>query len=182
MYIYIDESGDTGYTKKSTRYFILTAVIVDDPFVLRRIAKDVHKYNLDTKKINMLHANKETNLVKNKLTKILLRTDINCVSVVLDKVVIHSEDLYIFALEKIIQHFSILDKQSFIVARKDTLKSYNQKITKIFNNYGMLSIFSTPTSEKSLQIADFYCWAIFSKFEHDKSDYFNKLKHQITIL
>jgi hypothetical protein len=43
-YIYIDESGDTGYTKKSTRYFILTAVIVNDPFVLKRIVKDMHKF------------------------------------------------------------------------------------------------------------------------------------------
>lgn len=50
MYIYIDESGDTGYTKKSTRYFILTAVIVDDSFVLRRTAKNVHKGKRDKKK------------------------------------------------------------------------------------------------------------------------------------
>ena len=182
MYIYIDESGDTGYTKKSTRYFILTAVIVDDPFVLRRIAKNVYKYNLDTKKLNMLHASKEGRLVRDKLIKILQSMDICCVTVVLNKKVIRDEDLYIFALEKIIRHFSTLDMPTFIVARKETLKSYNQKITGTFNGHGIQFTFSTPTSEKSLQIADFYCWAIFSNFEHNKSDYLNKLKHQISIL
>ena len=82
--------------------------------------------------------------------------------------------IYIFLhWKKIIQNLYTSGVRSLVVARKDTRKSYNQKITRILDNYGMLSIFSTPTSEKSLQIADFYSWAIFSKFEHDKSDYFN---------
>ena len=78
MDIYIDESGDTGYTKKSTRYFILTAVIVDDPFVLRRIAKSVHKGKRDKKKANILHAYSEIDSTKNKLIKNLADIDIRC--------------------------------------------------------------------------------------------------------
>ena len=66
-YIYIDESGDTGYTKKSTRYFILTAVIVGDPFVLRRIAKNVYKTKIDKKSNGILHAYMETNKVRSKI-------------------------------------------------------------------------------------------------------------------
>ena len=182
MYAYIDESGDTGYTKKSTRYFIVTALIVEDPFVLRRIAKNVYKYNLDNKKLNILHANKETRSVKNKLIKMLVTSDIKCVSVVLDKAVVCVEDLYILALQKIIQHFSTWDIQSLVIARKDTRKSYNQKITQICSNQRVKFIFSTQTSEKSLQIADFYCWTLFSYYEHNRSDYFNKLKQQITVL
>ena len=46
-YAYIDESGDTGYRNKSSKYFILTAVVVDDPFILKRIARDIHKFKQD---------------------------------------------------------------------------------------------------------------------------------------
>jgi len=57
-YIYIDESGDTGYTKKSTRYFILTGVIVEDCFVLSRIAKEIYKHkNNKGKSKNMVSMN-----------------------------------------------------------------------------------------------------------------------------
>lgn len=63
-YIYIDESGDIGYTKKSTRYFILTAVIVDDCLFLGRIAKSVYKLKRDKKKRNIIHAYIESDKIK----------------------------------------------------------------------------------------------------------------------
>ncbi len=179
MYAYIDESGDTGYTKKSSRYFILTAVIVDDPFVLRRIAKNIHRYNLDKKKLNMLHANQESVSVKNKLIAKLSVEEINCISIVLDKKMVRYDDLYVFALRKIAQHLADKRACNVVIAKKDTRKSYNQKITSIFNADRINFSFSTPPSEKSLQIADFYCWAIFSYYEHGMSQYFEKLKHQI---
>ena len=182
MYIYIDESGDTGYTKKSTKHFILTAVMVDDPFVLRRIAKSVYKYNLNTKKLNMLHANQENRLVRNKLLKELVKEEIRCIGVVFDKRKIYNKDLYIFALETLLNYFKYQVLNNVIVARKDTRKSYNQNIVNIFKNRNINFIFSTPTNEKSLQIADFYCWVLFSNYEHGRPHYFNKLKHQITIL
>jgi hypothetical protein len=182
MYVYIDESGDTGYTKKSTRHFILTAVMVDDPFVLRRIAKDTHRYNLDKKKGGMLHANQETRSVKNKLITKLVREEIKCVSVVFDKRKIYKKDLYIFALETILAYLGSQTLSIVIVARKDTRKSYNQNIVNIFKNRDINFAFSTPSGEKSLQISDFYCWAIFSYYEHHILVYFEKLRHQITIL
>ncbi len=86
MYIYIDESGDTGYTKKSTKYFILTAVIIDNPFVLNRIVGDIHKFKINKKKTNMIHSNTENYIVKNKLIKKLLALKyISCKCFVFDK-------------------------------------------------------------------------------------------------
>jgi hypothetical protein len=88
-YIYIDESGDTGYTKKSTRYFILTGVIVN-----------------------------------------------------------------------------------VVLARMDTRNKYNKRIVDMFKFYGLNLILSTPTREKSLQIADFYSWCVFTNIEHGFDEYF----------
>ena len=181
MYVYIDESGDTGYTKKSTKYFILTAVIVEDPFMLRRIAKSVYKYNLNTKKLNMLHAHQESRSVRNKLLKKLVKEEIRCMGVVFDKRKIYSKDLYIFALETMLLYLKNQVLHTIVVARKDTRKSYNQNIINLFKDRNINFIFSTPTNEKCLQIADYYCWVLFSNYEHNRSDYFNKLKHQIII-
>lgn len=183
MYIYIDESGDTGYTKKSTRYFILTAIMVDDPFVLRRIVKNVHKSKRNNKKANTLHAHSETNRTKDKLIKILIETEIHCFISVVKKKEEKVCDVYLFVLKKIANHLKSLKFKSFIIARRDTRKYYNQSIIDdIFNNYGIKIVFSDMFSEKSLQIADFYSWCVFAYLEHGNLDYFSKLSHQITFI
>lgn len=67
-----DESGDTGYTKKSTRYFIVSVIIVDNLNVLRRIVKDIHLFKKSKHRDSMLHAYKESEIVRNKLAKKLV--------------------------------------------------------------------------------------------------------------
>ncbi len=180
-YIYIDESGDTGYTKKSTRYFILTAVIVDDPFVLRRIAKNIYKFKLGKKKTSILHAYNETGAVKNKLTKEIQKNDIQCIVFVLDKSRIVLKDPYEYLLKKTIDYLSALKVFQVTLAKRDTRKSYNKNISALFNSYNIKLQFSDPALEKSLQIADFYSWSTFSHLEYGFSSYFIKLKNQIIL-
>lgn len=179
MYVYIDESGDTGYTKKSTRYFILTAVMVDNPFVLRRIAKNVHHYNLDKKRDGILHAYKENDLIKKRLTKILKRLDIKCFIFTLDKSSVFVKDPYLYMLEKISVNYLKSNINQIILARKETRRVYNEKIIKIFDSCNLKFKLSSPALEKSLQIADFYSWVCFSYLEYKHSDYFELLKNQI---
>lgn len=182
MYIYIDESGDTGYTKKSTRYFILTAVIVDDPFVLRRIAKVAHSYNLDKKKLGILHANKESSGVKNKLIKYINSADIRCVTCVFYKNSFKEKDIYKYCLDILAKYFVKNNMQNIVIARKDIRKAYNLKIIEMYSSYKLKASFSDQNREKSLQIADFYSWCIFSHYEYNLSEYFLKLKDSITII
>jgi len=171
-YIYIDESGDTGYTKKSTRYFILTGVIVEDCFVLSRIAKEIYKHKNNKGKSNMLHAHGEENKIKYKLIKRLREFNIKCIVFVLDKKTLFVKDSYIHVLEKL----AIQCKQESIVnvvlARMDTRNKYNKRIVDMFKFYGLNLILSTPTREKSLQIADFYSWCVFTNIEHGFDEYF----------
>lgn len=68
------------------------------------------------------------------------------------------------------------------IAQKDTRKSYNKKIAELFHQYGLQIEFSNPNKEKSLQIADFYSWAVYSHLEYDNSIYFLELRHQIVLL
>lgn len=182
MRIYIDESGDTGYTKKSTRYFILTAVIVEDPFVLRRIAKNVHKGKRDKKKANILHAYSEIDSTKNKLIKNLADIDIRCFVIKIKKTNKVIPDIYLYSLKKMAEYFKSHNTIEIVIARKDTRKHYNKSIIDMFKNHGTNVLFSDMVSEKSLQIADFYSWCIFTHLENNNSDYFLKLSHQITFI
>ncbi len=178
--IYIDESGDTGFTKKSTRHFILTAVITDNPFVLRRIVKKVFKSKFDKNKHNILHAYMETNRVRTKMINNIKNVDIQSVVFVLDKRKIYQKDPYKYLLEIIAMYFSKLGVKQIILSRKETRNNYNQKIIEMFNFYNIKLILSTHRDEKSLQLADFYSWAIFSHLEHGHSDYFQYLENHTT--
>ena len=180
MYVYIDESGDTGYNKKSTKYFILTSVIVNDVFVLRRIAKDIHKFKID-RSINF-HTHKESRVVKNKLTQNILKNNILCVAYVFDKNKKYLKDIYKYTLEELAKYFKQNNIKNITIARKDIRKNYNKNIINIYTSYGLNTTFSEPNREKSLQIADFYSWVIFSNFEHNLPEYFLKLQNTITVI
>ena len=91
-------------------------------------------------------------------------------------------DLYLYATEQIAKHFENQDVTIVIVARRDTRKSYNQNILDIYAEHNLKATFSDPAKDKSLQIADFYSWSIFSHYEKSNSDYFNKLSGVIKLL
>jgi len=47
MYVYLDESGDLGFDQRSTRYFTIAFVIVEDPIPFKRCVKAVKiKYHI----------------------------------------------------------------------------------------------------------------------------------------
>lgn len=180
MYAYIDESGDTGYTKKSSRYFILTAVIVEDMSILRRIAKDIHSFKID--RAISFHAHKESYVVKNKLAQKIIQSRVVCVVYVFDKQEHYSKDVYMHALNQLAIYFKDNDVKNITISRKETRKFYNKGILDMYSLYGLNASFSEPNREKSLQIADFYSWAIFSFFEHGMSEYFLKLQNTIIVI
>lgn len=177
----IDESGDTGHTSKSSKYFVLCAVGVENLDTLRKVARDVHRSKYKKKKGNTLHAYKENEIVKNKIVTKMSKLSIECVACVLDKQSNRVEDLYLKATDILADYFANKSVELVIVARKDNRKSYAEKIMKVYDSREIKASFSDPTKDKSLQIADFYSWSIFVKFEKLENNYFDKLKN-ITLL
>ena len=136
-YIYIDESGDIGYTEKSSKYFILTAICVTDEVVLSRIARSVHRSKLSKDKKEMLHAYRESDSIKNKILDKINGVEYKIVYVCNDKSKIKNEDLYLYSLSKMADFF--LDKYTEIVlvSKRDSRKSYVEKIRKVFESKGL---------------------------------------------
>lgn len=181
-FVYIDESGDTGYTKKSSRYFIVTAIYTNNVQHLRKIVVATHRYKKDKKKSNQLHANSETKRVKDKFAKELNKKKVFCMVGVVDKQMIRVDDLYLYLLEKIAAHYSTTGNHNFILAKRDMRKNYNEKIINIFKVYDFQAQILNSYQEKVLQIADFYSWSMFTYLEYGNDEYFLKFKDTILIL
>jgi hypothetical protein len=180
--IYIDESGDTGYTKKSTRYFILTAVIVEDGLILERIVKKIHKTKLDKNKGGILHAYKESVFTKNRFVNKLFDFNVRCFVFVLDKNNKYVDDVYLYSLKNVLKYCIKNNFNSIVIARKDIRKFYNKNIIDMFWQNNIKMNFSIHEKDKALQAADFYSWIIFVYLEKGESFYFDKLKHLITFI
>ena len=84
-YACIDESGDTGYTSKSSRYFVVTAIFTNDVVKLRRIAKLIHRSKNGNHKNNILHAHQESITTKQRFIRKLNKEEIEIVASVVDK-------------------------------------------------------------------------------------------------
>lgn len=180
--VFIDESGDTGYTKKSTRYFIITAVITDDDVLLRRIVKNIHRSKSNKKKGNILHAYKETDVIKSKITRKLIENNIKCLVFTIDKTRYFIDDVYRYALENILYLFKSYDIEHVIIAKRDPRKYYNNNLINIYEKNNLKLKFTNHTNDISLQIADFYSWVTFVYLEKDETKYFLQLEKLITII
>lgn len=181
-YVYIDESGDTGYTKKSSRYFIVTAICTDDVQKLRKIVVSIHRYKRDKKRTNQLHANSETKRVKDKFVKELKKKNISCVVSIIDKQMITVDDPYLHVLEEIAKYYRAIGNHSLILARRDMRKDYNGNIINMFKAYNIQAKIMNSYEEKVLQVADFYSWSVFAYLEYGNDEFFLKFKDTIVIL
>lgn len=182
LYVYIDESGDTGYTPKSTRFFIVTALYVYDVVAVRRLARDIHKGKRNKNKANQLHAHKESDQTRKKILEKVRKLQIQCIVSIIDKTLIITEDPYLYTLEKIAKYLHTKNISNITLAKRDTRKKYNTNLINLFFTYNISVTLTSPIEEKALQIADFYSWIMFSHLEHDKSYFYNKLQHTITMI
>ena len=169
-YAYIDESGDTGKTKKSTKNFILCCVLVEDKKHLDRLARKVFKTKLKKKKdVNMLHAHRDTESVHKSILKNLKNINYR---------VVYIEDKdYLNGLFSLMQHISIYNVSEIFLAKRDSRKKTLEKIDTFSKKLNIKVIKTSPQNEKGLQIADFISWSIFRYEEFSDSIYFNSLEN-----
>jgi hypothetical protein len=131
----------------------------------------------------MIHSCLENDIVKKKLVRKLVNVDyVRCKCFVFDKNETKEKDLYMEGLYYISEYFHESKVNIITIAKRDTRSSYNNKIISMFNVYNINANFTYPSVEKSLQIADFYSWSIFSHLEHGLSKYFLILETDIELI
>lgn len=176
MYAFIDESGDAQLTKKSTKFFILTAILFENPEIPRRIARSVFKkFKLGKEGKSQLHANKDLMQIKIQILSELKKENYIIEYISIKKRAI-DVDYYLEAFEKLFEKEKMRNIDTCFVAVRDLRKSYKQKLSLIASKGSKGIYFFDTESEKGLQIADFASWCIFQHYEKKESAFYKLLE------
>ncbi len=203
-YLFMDESGCLGFdfTKGgTTKYFIITCLFSDSKRSLEKICRKIHEglqKNIK-RRSGVLHCNKEKDVTRRRLFKMLSEKDVAVMAIYLNKkkvyTKLHDEKhvLYNYVtnilLDRIFSRKILPDADGGVVliaSKRETNKFLNGNFSEYLNHqagstHGIkLEIeIKTPAEEKSLQIVDFVSWAIFRKYEHGDESYYEMIKEKI---
>ena len=195
-YIYIDESGDLGTKKASSKYFVMAAVKVENSKKLENIIKKTRR---DFKK-KMLTSNevKGGNLpyeLKIKILEKLKNMDYEVFIIVFDKENRYkigygdnkkAYDILASRLAKLIN----IDKPTFIFIDKsknkqEEIDNFNEFFLNNLNNIKKQPItieHADSMHYKGLQMADLISWSTFQNFVNDNPDCLDILKTKVVKL
>lgn len=176
MFAYIDESGESGFSKRSSTYFLIAASLFFEEFTAERIAKKVFKKSqLGKQKKNHIHATDENDKVKNKFISEIKNYDFKIEYDVVEKRR-EEYDYYEEVFERLLTKLAKYNVEKVFVSIKDSRKSVLKKLNTIARKNGLQVIFSRPEKVKGLQIADFVSWSVFQKYEKAESKYYDLLQ------
>jgi len=200
IYIFLDESGDLGFSKKSSKWFLFTLVVTENRRSLEKVIQKARKGLRKKHKhiFSELHAYRCDDITRTRILKSLAQLNITVVTTILNKekvyVDLQNQKNYLYnytaniILDRLMNSKSI-DKNkeiSLIVDRKDTKKNIRENfITYITDtmkqkregNFKMS--LAASHDEKGLQAVDFISWAIFRKYEKDDLTFYNIIKSKI---
>lgn len=200
MYIFLDESGDLGFSEKSSKWFLFTLVVVDDLKKLERIVKKVRnglkkKYKRTFKE---LHAYNCNDITRTRMLRLLADEDVKVVTTILNKEKVYIDlqnqknFLYNYTaniiLDRLVNTKIIDDTRhiSLVVDRRDTKKklrdnfiSYIETAMEARRNGGFKMSLAASHDEKGLQAVDFISWAIFRKYERGDFEFYEIIKDKI---
>lgn len=199
-FIFLDESGDLGFSNKSSKWFLLTMAIIQEKRSLERIVKKVWKsLRKKHKHIGELHASNEKDVTRVRIAKLLSEcADLKIMVVILnkDKVFVDLQNqkhyLYNYAanilLGKLHEGNILSDSEDIdlVVDRKDTKKTIRDNFVEYISSpmekarNGIFNVsLTTSHDDKSLQAVDFISWSIFRKYEYKDHKFYNLIKSKI---
>lgn len=189
-YLYIDESGDLGFSVRSSKVLVISALLVDDCKVLDRIIKNMrrNKFKRELKGAMEIKANKSSpQLRKHMISRLndhsgnlsfhttLLKNKLRS-----DYLIKHKDKLYNFIAGKLAANINLygcdleirIDKSKGKQLLRDDFNQYFAKYLKSNSKIGNLMIHhSLSHSFSGLQFADLLAWSVFQKEERDNCEY-----------
>ena len=200
-YIFLDESGDLGFSDRSSRWFILTIVFADNHRKIEKCVKRVHRgLKKKYRRVKELHAYHADSVTKKRMLKLLSENeDIKVLCIILNKKKVYTDlrnqksFLYNYTANILLDRLynkNILkgnNKISIYIDQRET----NKFLKKNFEDYLMSSLAKRKSgnefeirikpshTEKCLQAVDFVSWAIFRKYEKSDYEYYEIIKDKI---
>lgn len=195
-YIFLDESGELGFSSKSSKFFTVTLLIcgIHEERELQRIIKKIRQRILK-KKLKQspeLKWNNSSKEIKQKVFQKLAKVNFEVFTIILDKSKVYDylkekkHKLYNYLCNLIIAECSVDGKFELIVDKSKNKRSLKDDFdnyikSKLTNKFHNLSIkHEDSKSNGALQILDFISGAIFNKYEFQTLVYYDKVKDKIT--
>ena len=192
-YIFIDESGDLGTKKSSSKYFVMAGIRVDDYKKLDRLI--TKKRRLSKKNIGYVNEFKATNTpnhIKKSMLKKLKSIDYEVFAVTFNKIYRYKVDYsynnkFLYdELSSELAKLIFINNPTFIFLDKNKNKQYevnrlNNKFFKNLNNYKKYPINISHVnsfSYKGIQIADLISWSIFQSVEYENTEFIELIKNK----
>ena len=199
VYLYIDESGDLGFSGKGSSYFVITCVKINDGHtnvLFKRIPKEVREKTLSKKpkKQSEFKFSNSSLLIRERFLTRAAKLDVEIYALIINKEytqqklkdnlsVLYSYLIKIL-LEKVIlpnEQISICLDRSMSTSQRENFKNYiNTEFLYRFMKVPSLKItHENSNSNEALQVTDFICGAFGYKYNtaHMKGDfeYYTKL-------
>lgn len=198
-FILLDESGDLGFSKGSSKFFTITIIFTKNKRKLEKIAKNIHK-NLSKKykRVGALHAYNEQPVTRQRLLKQFNETDCSVLAIILNKQKVYTrlQDekavLYNYVANILLDRLMtkklipINEEILLIASQRETNRFLNDNFknylsTQIKHNHAIdIKIkLATPHEQKALQIVDFASWALHRNHSIADDSYYNLFKSRI---
>ena len=201
VYIFLDESGDLGFTNSGSRFFVLTSVVMQRPFLLYKALDDLRYTCLEEgAEFEYFHCANNTRQVRNRLFDILETTMTGSIvdSLIVEKhktgpALQEERRLYpemLGYLLKYVINRSLVREASEVILITDTPplrkrrqaieKSIKTTLAKMLPRGARYRIIHHPShSHYGLQVADYCSWAIFKKHETGDTSAYDKIRSAI---
>ncbi len=204
LYVFIDESGDLGFTKKSTKYYVIACIETRNLLgLLFRVIKKVRR-TLGKKKKNIPEFKfaRSDDVIRERLLKRVVEEDLLFSAIVLQKQMVYSylrnkkdklhNYLTGFIAESLNYEYSnekefkiIVDK--FIMS-EEKRKEFNWYLKhKLLNSYGRSNppkieiVHKDSQQNPGLQVADFVAGAVFQYYERGKCEFYEIIKPKLRL-
>ncbi|MDO8590987.1 MAG: DUF3800 domain-containing protein [bacterium] len=199
-YVFLDESGDLGFSENSSEWFLFTIALTDDKRALEREVKKIWKpLKKKHKKLGELHAYHSNDVTRKRLLKRLSEIkDLKILCIILNKKKVYVDlrnqknYLYNYTANVLLDRLhksrtlTLNERIHLYIDRKDTKK----KLKENFINYltgamkkrrkGEITIELHSSHEnRSIQAVDFISWAIFRKYERGDYEFYEIIKEKI---
>jgi len=209
MYVFVDESGDLGFSVKASKFFVVAYVFLEDPWVVRkvvkRILKRLHrcgkyrgselKFSNSSHEVRLTVLRKlsevewETGLVilEKRKVKEELRADPNRLY---NYVIVHNVMKNMLSRLKPGEKLTVCVDRSLSESNREAFNDYALRKAKWvwdrelgrtppLHDSQIEVIHETSEKEPCLQLADYVAGAAFQKVERGKEEYYKLIKNKV---
>jgi hypothetical protein len=196
MFVYLDESGDAGFKfdKNSSRYFVVTLLLVDDPLPLQVAIDDLRK-RLGFAEGNEFKFSSSSESVRRAFLQTLLHQGFTARALVVDKTLFpladlrQREALYYSLVRLVLTHdegtimdaMLILDESVKSRKRKDWFTAYLRRALNTDPNLPKLRAvrYHASHTDNLVQAADMIAGAIYASYHRNDDSYLRIIRSKI---